>query len=100
MMRVAWLWLLLLVLLEPQLVAAQEVVMDAARLAHALDRLSVTARVLYVAAHPDDENTRLLAFLANSRHVGATYLSTTRGGGGQHLIRREQAPPLDGLRTH
>ncbi|HKP63380.1 MAG TPA: PIG-L family deacetylase [Polyangiales bacterium] len=95
----AWLLLLVLIALEPQLVAAQEVVMDAARLAHALDRLSVTARVLYVAAHPDDENTRLLAFLANSRHVGATYLSMTRGGGGQNLIGREQESLLDVLRT-
>jgi LmbE family N-acetylglucosaminyl deacetylase len=78
---------------------AQEVPMDAARLAHALDRLSSTARVLYVAAHPDDENTRLLAFLANARHVNATYLSMTRGGGGQNLIGREQDSLLDVLRT-
>lgn len=79
--------------------AAQEVTMDAGRLAHALDRLSSTARVLYVAAHPDDENTRLLAYLANARHVNATYLSMTRGGGGQNLIGREQDSLLDVLRT-
>jgi LmbE family N-acetylglucosaminyl deacetylase len=80
-------------------VRAQEVAMDAGRLAHALDRLSGTARVLYIAAHPDDENTRLLAYLANARHVGATYLSMTRGGGGQNLIGREQDSLLDVLRT-
>jgi len=73
--------------------------MDAGRLAHALDRLSNTARVLYIAAHPDDENTRLLAYFANARHVGATYLSMTRGGGGQNLIGREQDALLDVLRT-
>ncbi len=73
--------------------------MDAGRLAHALDRLSNTARVLYVAAHPDDENTRLLSYLANGRHVHATYLSMTRGGGGQNLIGREQESLLDVLRT-
>ena len=56
--------------------------MDAARLAHALDRLSNTARVLYIAAHPDDENTRLMTYLANGRHVSARYLSMTRGGEG------------------
>lgn len=78
---------------------AQEVAMDSGRLAHALDRLSTTARVLYVAAHPDDENTRLLAYLANARHVNATYLSMTRGGGGQNLIGREQDSLLDVLRT-
>ena len=78
---------------------AQEVPMDAGHLAHAVDRLGVTARVLYVAAHPDDENTRLLAYLANARHVTAAYLSMTRGGGGQNLIGREQAELLDVIRT-
>ena len=73
--------------------------MDAARLAHALDRLSNTARVLYIAAHPDDENTRLLTYLANGRHVSARYLSMTRGGGGQNLIGSEQDALLDVLRT-
>ena len=65
---------------------AEEPPMNAGMLAHALDRLAGTARVLYVAAHPDDENTRLLAYLANARHVTAAYLSMTRGGGGQNLI--------------
>ena len=73
--------------------------MDAGRLAHALDRLANTARVLYIAAHPDDENTRLLGYLANARHVSATYLAMTRGGGGQNLIGREQDALLDALRT-
>ena len=73
--------------------------MNAGRLAHALDRLAGTGRVLYVAAHPDDENTRLLAYLANARHVTAAYLSLTRGGGGQNLIGREQDELLDVLRT-
>jgi LmbE family N-acetylglucosaminyl deacetylase len=73
--------------------------MDAGRLAHALDRLANTGRVLYVAAHPDDENTRLLAYLANERHVGAAYLSMTRGGGGQNLIGVEQDELLDVIRT-
>jgi LmbE family N-acetylglucosaminyl deacetylase len=68
-------------------------------LAHALDRLAGTARVLYIAAHPDDENTRLLAYLANDRHVTAAYLSMTRGGGGQNLIGTEQGELLDVLRT-
>jgi LmbE family N-acetylglucosaminyl deacetylase len=78
---------------------AQEPSMDAGSLAHALDRLGVTGRVLYVAAHPDDENTRLLAYLANARHLTAAYLSMTRGGGGQNLIGREQAQLLDVVRT-
>jgi len=78
---------------------AEEPPMNAGMLAHALDRLAGTARVLYVAAHPDDENTRLLAYLANARHVTAAYLSMTRGGGGQNLIGGEQGELLDVLRT-
>jgi LmbE family N-acetylglucosaminyl deacetylase len=73
--------------------------MDAGRLAHAVDRLAVTGRVLYVAAHPDDENTRLLAYLANARHLTVAYLSMTRGGGGQNLVGREQGELLDVVRT-
>jgi len=80
-------------------VAAEEAPMDAGSLAHAVDRIAVTARVLYVAAHPDDENTRLLAYLANGRHLGTAYLSMTRGGGGQNLIGPEQAELLDVIRT-
>lgn len=79
--------------------SAQEVPVHAGALAHALDRLAITARVLYVAAHPDDENTRLLAHLANGRHLGVAYLSMTRGGGGQNLIGREQDELLDVVRT-
>ena len=79
--------------------AIQETPMDAGHLAHDVDRLAVTGRVLYIAAHPDDENTRLLAYLANARHVTAAYLSMTRGGGGQNLVGREQAELLDVIRT-
>lgn len=78
---------------------AEEQTMDAASLAHALDRLTSTGRVLYVAAHPDDENTRLLAHLANQKHFAAAYLSMTRGGGGQNLIGREIDELLDVIRT-
>ncbi|MBS1927227.1 MAG: hypothetical protein JST95_01360, partial [Bacteroidetes bacterium] len=48
-------------------------------------KLKNTATVLYIAAHPDDENTRLLAYLANDRCVRTGYLSLTRGDGGQNL---------------
>ncbi|MGA9523430.1 MAG: PIG-L family deacetylase, partial [Myxococcaceae bacterium] len=73
--------------------------MHSGELAHALDRVGTTARVLYVAAHPDDENTRLLAHLANERHLVVAYLSMTRGGGGQNLIGGEQGELLDVIRT-
>src|SRR5690606_32097877 len=58
-----------------------------------------TGRVLYVAAHPDDENTRLLAYLAHHRHVTTAYLSLTRGSGGQNLIGAEQGDLLGVIRT-
>ena len=73
--------------------------LPAGALAHALDRVATTGRVLYIAAHPDDENTRLLAYLANVRHLEVGYLSMTRGGGGQNLIGSEQGALLDVIRT-
>jgi LmbE family N-acetylglucosaminyl deacetylase len=73
--------------------------LHAGALAHAVDRAATTGRVLYVAAHPDDENTRLLSYLANVRHLEVAYLSMTRGGGGQNLIGGEQGALLDVIRT-
>ena len=72
---------------------------NAGELMRAIDRLAVVGNVLYVAAHPDDENTRLLAWLANDKLVRAGYLSLTRGEGGQNLIGPEQAPLLGLIRT-
>jgi LmbE family N-acetylglucosaminyl deacetylase len=72
---------------------------DAALLARTLDKLQVLGSVLYVAAHPDDENTRFLAWLANDRLLRAGYLSLTRGDGGQNLIGSEQGPLLGLIRT-
>ncbi|MEO5648108.1 MAG: PIG-L family deacetylase [Chitinophagaceae bacterium] len=55
--------------------------------------------MLYIAAHPDDENTRLLAYLANDRLYRTGYLSLTRGDGGQNLIGDEQGIELGLIRT-
>jgi len=55
--------------------------------------------VLYVAAHPDDENTRLLSYLARERNFRTGYLSITRGDGGQNLIGKEQGDLLGLIRT-
>lgn len=71
----------------------------AADLAHELDRLTETARVLYVAAHPDDENTQLLGYMANNRGWRAAYLSLTRGEGGQNAIGDEFVHGLGLIRT-
>jgi LmbE family N-acetylglucosaminyl deacetylase len=64
-----------------------------------IERLSVVGNVLYVAAHPDDENTRLLAYLANEKLLRTAYLSVTRGEGGQNLIGPEQGALLGLIRT-
>ncbi|HEY0946140.1 MAG TPA: PIG-L family deacetylase [Opitutaceae bacterium] len=56
-------------------------------------------RVLYVAAHPDDENTRLIAYLARGRGYATGYLSLTRGDGGQNLIGPELRDALGVIRT-
>lgn len=62
-------------------------------------KLNVLGSVLYVAAHPDDENTRLLAYLAKERQYRTGYLSLTRGDGGQNLIGDEQGIELGLIRT-
>jgi LmbE family N-acetylglucosaminyl deacetylase len=64
-----------------------------------LKKLNVLGAVLYVAAHPDDENTRLLAYLANEKMYRTAYLSLTRGDGGQNLIGDEQGIDLGLIRT-
>lgn len=64
-----------------------------------LKKLKVLGSVLYMAAHPDDENTRLLAWLARERLYRTGYLSLTRGDGGQNLIGDEQGIDLGLIRT-
>ena len=66
---------------------------------HELQKIKETRRVLYVAAHPDDENTRLIAYLANGEHMEVAYLSLTRGDGGQNLIGKELGVELGQIRT-
>ena len=64
-----------------------------------IKKLKVLGAVLYVAAHPDDENTRLLAYLSKERLYRTGYLSITRGDGGQNLIGDEQGIDLGLIRT-
>jgi LmbE family N-acetylglucosaminyl deacetylase len=72
---------------------------DGAQLQVALRRLANVGGTLYVAAHPDDENTALLAWSANDRGYRTAYLSVTRGDGGQNLIGDEKGPLLGVIRT-
>ncbi|MDW8331741.1 MAG: PIG-L family deacetylase [Cyclobacteriaceae bacterium] len=64
-----------------------------------LKKLNFLGSVLYVAAHPDDENTRVIAWLANERLATTAYLSLTRGDGGQNLIGPEIRDELGLIRT-
>ncbi|MCC6185707.1 MAG: PIG-L family deacetylase [Chitinophagaceae bacterium] len=64
-----------------------------------IKKLNTVGSVLYIAAHPDDENTRLLGYLANERKLKTGYLSLTRGDGGQNLIGKEQGEMLGLIRT-
>lgn len=73
--------------------------LDAGALLDRIERLNTVGSVLYVAAHPDDENTRLIAWLVGERGLRTAYLSMTRGGGGQNLIGTEQAEMLGVVRT-
>ncbi len=64
-----------------------------------LEKLDVFGKVLYVAAHPDDENTRLIAYLANEKKYETAYLSATRGGGGQNFLGTHLKDNLGLIRT-
>jgi LmbE family N-acetylglucosaminyl deacetylase len=64
-----------------------------------LKKLNFLGSVLYVAAHPDDENTRIIAAMANDRLAATAYLSMTRGDGGQNLIGPEIRDQLGLIRT-
>ncbi|KFC19212.1 PIG-L family deacetylase [Chryseobacterium sp. FH1] len=65
-----------------------------------LKTLKNIPKVLYLAAHPDDENTGLLSWLINEQNVETGYLSLTRGDGGQNLLGTEQGAALGLIRTH
>lgn len=64
-----------------------------------LKKLNTLGSVLYIAAHPDDENTRLLTYFSKDRLYRTGYLSLTRGDGGQNLIGDEQGIALGLIRT-
>ncbi|MBA3899118.1 MAG: PIG-L family deacetylase [Bacteroidetes bacterium] len=64
-----------------------------------MEKLQNPARVLYIAAHPDDENTRLISWLVNAKKCRTAYLSLTRGDGGQNLIGTEKSELLGLIRT-
>lgn len=72
---------------------------NSAELQIAIEKLNVLGSVLYIGAHPDDENTGLLAYLAKGRKYRSAYLSLTRGDGGQNLIGSEKGSEIGLIRT-
>ena len=93
--------MLMFVLFIGQLIHAQTPEQwNSSRLYHELMKFNTLGSVLYVGAHPDDENTRLIAYFANEQMAKTSYLSLTRGGGGQNLIGPELKSALGIIRTH
>jgi len=90
--------LLSVLLIRPASLLAQKP-LDAAQIQLALKKLTVVGSALYVAAHPDDENTALIAYLGNERLYRTGYLSMTRGDGGQNLLGDEKGELLGVIRT-
>lgn len=72
---------------------------NSARIYHEIQKLNFLGSVLYLAAHPDDENTRLITYLANHEKANTAYISLTRGDGGQNLISPEIRELLGLIRT-
>jgi LmbE family N-acetylglucosaminyl deacetylase len=91
--------LLLLIFVQATLFAQPQKTYTSSEILQQIKKLNVLGSVLYIAAHPDDENTRLLAYLANEKLVRTGYLSLTRGDGGQNLIGDDQGIDLGLIRT-
>ncbi|MGJ8684445.1 MAG: PIG-L family deacetylase [Nonlabens sp.] len=72
---------------------------NSAEIYHNLEKLGFLGTALYIAAHPDDENTRLISWLSNDKMARTGYLSLTRGDGGQNLIGPELREQLGMIRT-
>src|SRR5689334_1282089 len=85
--------------LLPRPVQAQRNLSGTPEVRLALNKLNTLGSILMIAAHPDDENTALLAYFARGRSMRTGYLSLTRGEGGQNLIGSEQSDLLGVIRT-
>lgn len=79
--------------------AQQPEKLNTSQIYEAVQKLNVLGSVLYVAAHPDDENTRLISYMSNHVKARTAYLSLTRGDGGQNLIGPELRELLGVIRT-
>ncbi|HXR80507.1 MAG TPA: PIG-L family deacetylase, partial [Saprospiraceae bacterium] len=94
---ISWLLIILLSFLSPGAIKAQQ---SSDEIYKDIKKLGVLANVLYVAAHPDDENSRMISYLSNHVYANTTYLSMTRGDGGQNLIGHEFREMLGLIRSN
>lgn len=98
-MKHFWVLLSLTILLVTNTFAQKPDKPTSAELFHEVQKLNFLGTALYVAAHPDDENTSLISYMANHKKARTVYLSMTRGDGGQNLIGPELRELLGVLRT-
>ncbi|NND10176.1 MAG: PIG-L family deacetylase, partial [Flavobacteriaceae bacterium] len=91
--------LCLTLILQISVFAQQPKKPNSSQIYESIKKLNFLGSVLYVAAHPDDENTRLISYMANNLKARTAYLSITRGDGGQNLIGPEIRELLGVIRT-
>lgn len=91
--------IIICLLFNKQIIGQQNNNLNSAEIFLKIKKLHVLGSILYIAAHPDDENNGLLPFLAKERLYRTGYLSLTRGDGGQNLIGQEQGIELGLIRT-
>jgi LmbE family N-acetylglucosaminyl deacetylase len=99
MRKAAFLTLSILLAVSVVGVAQDQPALNSAEIFLRIKKLKVLGCALYIAAHPDDENSRLIPYLAQDRLLRTGYLSMTRGDGGQNLIGDEQGVELGLIRT-
>lgn len=90
---------LLFVFISLSVFAQQPKTYTSNQIYHEIEKLNFLGSVLYVAAHPDDENTKLISYFSNQIHANTAYISLTRGDGGQNLIGPEMGEFLGVIRT-
>lgn len=99
MQKLALFFITLLLLTFQNNYAQQPQKPNAVNIFEQLQKLNFLGSVLYLAAHPDDENTRMISYFANEKKYRTAYLSLTRGDGGQNLIGPELRELLGAIRT-
>ncbi len=99
MKKITFLYIVCLIFSVFSLYAQKPKHYNSSEIQQKLQKLKVLGNVLYVAAHPDDENTNLITYFANGQLVNAAYFSCTRGDGGQNLIGPEIRDELGVIRT-